>query len=1125
MSDRLFLSCVSSEFEHLHDKTTGGNSARFPGFRSALAGYLRRAGCDVKVQEDFRQTADLDTVEKLADYIRSCRAVVQILGCEQGSTANPTARIRMLANTALLGGKSFLATSPALANELGDCSDLTYTQWEAFLALHYDVDLFIYADPTGNEANTPHLNRLRIARKFPESFASDVDLLGRLVGDLRTIVPEMAKLKQQIAKTRIFDHSAEHFIGREDELQFLDDVWIQGVNVLSLIAWGGEGKTSLACDWIQNRFVDREWQDPNGPAVWRYFDWSFYDQGSGTLDGEVTDRIGSVGDFFDKALEFFGDPAPSAPRDKGRRLLDLIRRQHSLVILDGLEPIQSPPSATRPGKILDPDLSDLVVGLAQFNPGLCVVTSRQPIRDIDGVGGRGSVVKNLRELNRETSIRLLRGMNVNGTDEELAHACEQFGCHALSLTLLGRYICDAHGGDVATIDRINLQKADQLTRPDRHRTVWRVLEAYEQWLSMSDTDPTLLAILRLVGLFDRPATAACLDSLRTSDPIPGLTASICHLDDEAWRVWLKRLERTRLIHLRPSKGRSRDFDVYAHPLVREYFANRLRYQRQDAFRQAHSRIFDYLRNATEDYPNGIERLQPLYQAIYHGCSANRHQEAFSDIWVSRILRGENYPMQKLGAAAIDLAGVAPFFTEPWHHVVAEISLANRGWLQNEVAFRLRACGRLQESLTVLEAGLLILKRLQDRRNISVAYCHLCDVRLLLGKPDSAITAGKKAIRLADKTGYPPSRVLSRINTARASAVLHEVQRSIEFNDSADISAAVLFETAEAHQQRMDCYPTLHSLQGHYYHCFMLSAAERLAWRIVLLKLWQSNQQRRTDEPDLQDCFDSSQAMTELSLARQSIENVKARLRQIATWRDRRDWVDSGNPGLSIAQDVLTRVRSDLYSRLLSLETEMADSDSVAELELSLNGIRKAGDVQFIVEGLLTAAFARFVEGAPEVALTHIDEAIFRAERSDMLLHVADAYLTRARLFGGCGDTRWANAGLAGPNPPLTASFDPEHDLSRARHIIAECHYNSRRQELLDAEAAILSPESFAGYIRQAFHADPRQRSYAHQLGGSGDAESERRIRAKRNPQSKLKTAKAKKKKERKQKRKSKRKNT
>jgi hypothetical protein len=37
----------------------------------------------------------------------------------------------------------------------------------------------------------------------------------------------------------------EHFVGRLQELAVLDDAWTTGKNVVSVVAWGGVGKTAL----------------------------------------------------------------------------------------------------------------------------------------------------------------------------------------------------------------------------------------------------------------------------------------------------------------------------------------------------------------------------------------------------------------------------------------------------------------------------------------------------------------------------------------------------------------------------------------------------------------------------------------------------------------------------------------------------------------------------------------------------------------------------------------------------------------------------------------------------------------------------------------------------------------
>ena len=241
-------------------------------------------------------------------------------------------------------------------------------------------------------------------------------------------------------------------------------------------------------------------------------------------------------------------------------------------------------------------------------------------------------------------MRLLQKLAVTGSVEELEKAAVDFGCHALSLTLLGRFLVDAHGGDIRRIDQVRLHEADDLTRPERHRTAWKVLSSYHDWLTTAQGQPETLAVLRLLGLFDRPATPDCLGLLRKGEVIPGLTEYLHDLSEAHWNTLLKRLERAHLLKLRASSLSS--FSLYpsafqtdAHPLVREYFAEQLRTTQPEAWRNAHSRLFDHLCASTEHRPDTLLGLQPLYQAVTHGCLAGRQPEAREKVYRDRILRG------------------------------------------------------------------------------------------------------------------------------------------------------------------------------------------------------------------------------------------------------------------------------------------------------------------------------------------------------------------------------------------------------------------------------------------------------------------------------------------------------
>src|SRR5439155_6635710 len=88
------------------------------------------------------------------------------------------------------------------------------------------------------------------------------------------------------------------------------------------------------------------------------------------------------------ALRFFGDPSPSegSPSDKAKRLAALVRRQRTLLILDGLEPLQYPPGPDE-GRLKDRSLGDLLRELAAANPGLCVLTTRIAVAGVQSFEG------------------------------------------------------------------------------------------------------------------------------------------------------------------------------------------------------------------------------------------------------------------------------------------------------------------------------------------------------------------------------------------------------------------------------------------------------------------------------------------------------------------------------------------------------------------------------------------------------------------------------------------------------------------------------------------------------------------------------------------------------------------
>jgi hypothetical protein len=299
----------------------------------------------------------------------------------------------------------------------------------------------------------------------------------------------------------------------------------------------------------------------------------------------------------------------------------------------------------------------------QADHSLIVLTSRIAVADIQRFKDGAAPVVDVERLSDDAGGELLRDNDVWGVDKELRAASHDFGGHPLALTLLASLIKETQNGDVRRRDRIRL--LDDADDP-LHGHARRVMESYEkEWLA---DQPALLAILHCVGLFDRPASSDCLKALRVKPAIRGLTDGLIGLSDEQWRRAIARLREVRLLApVDPSDTEALD----AHPLVREWFGERLKETNEAAWKEAHSRLYDHLRDTTHEGKSPtLADLAPLYHAIAHGCRARRYQEALGEVYSSRICRwwpdGETefYSWKKLGALATDLAAISGSSTGP-----------------------------------------------------------------------------------------------------------------------------------------------------------------------------------------------------------------------------------------------------------------------------------------------------------------------------------------------------------------------------------------------------------------------------------------------------------------------------
>jgi predicted ATPase len=429
--------------------------------------------------------------------------------------------------------------------------------------------------------------------------------------------------------------------GRDEDIAFLEAAWAnQQINIVTIIAWAGVGKSALVNHWLARMAAEH----------YRFaelvFGWSFYRQG--TSGGTST-----ADEFLDAALAWFGDPDPriGTAWEKGERLAKLVAHRRTLLVLDGLEPLQNPPGPQE-GRVHDPSLQAFLRELAAFNTGLCVITTRLPVADIADHERTSVLRRELEQLSSDAGARLLRALGVKGHEPELLNASDEFSGHCLALTLLGSYLTDAYSGDIRRRKEVSEHLAHDVRQGGHAR---KVMESYQTWFGEGPE----LSVLRMLGLFDRPADERALDALLKAPAIPGLTESLTNLGPTELRTVLARLRRARLV---TGEDPHNPGHLDAHPLVREFFGEQLRNQRSEAWKECNRRLYNYYRTVPPQLPESFRDIEPLFLAVICGCNAGLFREALHEVYIPRIQRLDvRFAANVLGARGTLLLVLVHFF--------------------------------------------------------------------------------------------------------------------------------------------------------------------------------------------------------------------------------------------------------------------------------------------------------------------------------------------------------------------------------------------------------------------------------------------------------------------------------
>ena len=764
----------------------------------------------------------------------------------------------------------------------------------------------------------------------------------------------------------------KHFVGREYELALLDEAWEDPkTHIVEFVAFGGVGKSALVANWL------KEMQKEGWRGAACVLGHSFYSQGS------RVDTQASADSFINEALQFFGDPDPTAgsPWDKGERLARLVRERPTLLILDGVEPLQLPGSGNiggSGGQIRDPGLAALVRELAAGTNGLVVISTRVRIQHIEGWEDSSVRRVDLENLSAAAGAALLKMLGVTGTDEEREAACLEVKGHGLALNLLGTYLQKAFGGDIQKLDQVELFRADDKAGSHaRH-----MMERYEGFLGESPE----LSIVRLLGLFDRPATMGEINALRAKPAIPGLTESLVELNEADWNYAVANLRNYELLANdssteKPTQNIEHFLD--AHPLIREHFAAQLAEHHADAAREAHRRLYEHLKQSTPELPDNLKDMMPLYHAVAHGCKAGVGEETFRLVYDPRIQRStEFFNVRKLGSFGTELATLSHFFDDRLRTPLKELPDELKAELLSQIAFDLQALGRLTEVRPAMQASVDAAMAQSDWKNAAARTSNLSELSLTLGDVSSAVRQGEQSVELADRSGDPFHRMVNRTTLADA---LHAVSRG-------RLSAEAFAEAEGMQKEMQPQYPIPYSLPGYRYCNLLLDELSEL-----------SDRQFASALGDREDTF------------KRELQQVRNRAETTLKW-----YGDDKTTGtLNFALDHLTLGRTWLIEARMKDESGRMKSggqdssfilphsalDAAQQhLDESVALFRQAGHQDHLPRGLLQRAAlwrAKFQiksdESHIELAERDLSEAETIAKRGDMLTWRIEVALERTRL--------------------------------------------------------------------------------------------------------------------------------
>lgn len=449
-----------------------------------------------------------------------------------------------------------------------------------------------------------------------------------------------------------------------------------------------------------------------------------------------------------------------------------------VLILDGLERVQSEGGPHRRGEIEDLQLKRLVRALAGgVGSARALVTSRFPLVDLESWTGAGHRAIVLDDLERPVALEVLLACGVKGDDSALARLIEPLNIgglyHALSVAILGSYLGHFAGGDPSRAPEFSLEDAKE--SDPKARRLSRILEQYAQALTAAERD-----LLARLALFSRGVKVELLAWIVQSGG--EVAGALIGLADHQLVKHLERLRALGLVFRYMTDGQA----VYsAHLFLRESFRNLLGTKPESVHESVRARLAPSLEARPSTKPSDPAILDQYELLIEQTLLAGRVQEAFELYWYGLgSYRNLGWVLGENGRGLRILERFVP--RDDFSLIEPHLPLRQRGLLVNDLGLFARNLGDLARAREAHRHSRDLFRSESDRKEESTDARNLAWVELDAGHFREALEYSESAVSLAteakDQAGCKNSlayRATAHLALGNITAAVADFQRATE----------------------------------------------------------------------------------------------------------------------------------------------------------------------------------------------------------------------------------------------------------------------------------------------------------------------------------------------------------